>query len=146
MYGKLGLSLTDYMGPGVLTRWLHIYSQACDCHFTISFSLYLLYFFINFLSFFLSFFLPRCSVHVTSITFGISIGLTAVALIVERNEGLIDRTWVAGVSVSEIIISQVVTQVFILLVQITLLVTVVLFGFKVQTLCHCVTIRHCATV
>lgn len=85
VYGKLGLSLTDYMGPGVLT----------------------------------------------SITFGISIGLTAVALIVERNEGLIDRTWVAGVSVSEIIISQVVTQVFILLVQITLLLTVVLFGFKI---------------
>ncbi len=53
-------------------------------------------------------------------------------LIVERNEGLIDRTWVAGVNVPEIILSQVITQFFILLVQITLLVTVVIFGFKVS--------------
>ena len=64
-------------------------------------------------------------------TFGISIGLTAVALIVERNEGLIDRTWVAGVNVTEIIIAQVVTQFFILLVQIILLVVIVLCAFKV---------------
>ena len=107
--------------------------------FFISLFIFFLSLFSFFLSLFISsFFLPRCSVHVSSITFGISIGLTAVALIVERNEGLIDRTWVAGVSVSEIIISQVVTQVFILLVQITLLVTVVLFGFKVRT--------HCAIV
>lgn len=65
-------------------------------------------------------------------TFGISIGLTAVALIVERNEGLIDRTWVAGVNVTEIIIAQVVTQFFILLVQIILLVVIVLYAFKVS--------------
>lgn len=67
-----------------------------------------------------------------SMTFGISIGLTAVALIVERNEGLIDRTWVAGVNVTEIIIAQVVTQFFILLVQIILLVVIVLYAFKVS--------------
>ena len=65
-------------------------------------------------------------------TFGISIGLTAVALIVERNEGLIDRTWVAGVNVTEIIIAQVVMQFFILLVQIILLVVIVLYAFKVS--------------
>ena len=67
-----------------------------------------------------------------SMTFGISIGLTAVALIVERNEGLIDRTWVAGVNVTEIIIAQVVMQFFILLVQIILLVVIVLYAFKVS--------------
>lgn len=69
-------------------------------------------------------------------TFGISIGLTAVALIVERNEGLIDRTWVAGVNVTEIIIAQVVTQFFILLVQIILLVVIVLYAFKVSLFIH----------
>lgn len=67
-----------------------------------------------------------------SVTFGISIGLTAVSLIVERNEGLIDRTWVAGVNVTEIIIAQVVTQFFILLVQIILMVVVVVYAFKVS--------------
>lgn len=55
-----------------------------------------------------------------------------MALIVERNEGLIDRTWVAGVNVPEIIISQVLTQFFILLVQIALMVLVVVLGFKVS--------------
>lgn len=50
----------------------------------------------------------------------------------ERNEGLIDRTWVAGVNVVEIIIAQVVTQFCILLVQMVVLVTVLIFGFKVH--------------
>lgn len=54
-----------------------------------------------------------------------------MALITERNEGLIDRTWVAGVNVAEIIIAQIFTQFFILVVQITLLVVVAVFGFKV---------------
>lgn len=50
----------------------------------------------------------------------------------ERNEGLIDRTWVAGVNVVEIIIAQVITHFFILLVQISLMLVVVLCGFQVS--------------
>ena len=69
-----------------------------------------------------------------SIAFGISIGLCAIALITERNEGLIDRTWVAGVNVVEIIIAQVFTQFFILIIQMTLLIVVLIFGFKVLAL------------
>ncbi len=65
--------------------------------------------------------------------FGISIGLTAVSLIRERKEGLIDRTWVAGVNVTEIIIAQVVTQLFILIVQIILVLVVVLYAFKASS-------------
>jgi ABC-type multidrug transport system permease subunit len=42
-----------------------------------------------------------------------------------------DRTWVAGVNVAEIIISQVVTQFFILLVQIILMLVFVLWVFQV---------------
>ena len=67
-----------------------------------------------------------------SIMFGIAIGLTAVALIIERKEGLIDRTWVAGVNVTEIIIAQVVTQLFILVVQIILVVVVIIYAFEVS--------------
>ena len=55
-----------------------------------------------------------------------------MALIVERNEGLIDRTWVAGVNVTEIVISQILTQFFVLFVQTTLLLVVAIFGFKVH--------------
>lgn len=73
-----------------------------------------------------------CVLSFFSITFGISIGLCAMALIIERNEGLIDRTWVAGVNAAEIVIAQVVTQFFILAVQITLLLVVVIFAFKVN--------------
>lgn len=53
-------------------------------------------------------------------------------MITERNEGLIDRTWVAGVNITEIIIAQICTQFFILVIQITLLLTVAIFGFKVR--------------
>ena len=67
-----------------------------------------------------------------SIALGISIGLTAVVLIQERKDGLMDRTWVAGVNVTEIIISQVVTQFFILLVQILLMMVFILWVFKVR--------------
>ena len=66
-----------------------------------------------------------------STALGISIGLTAVVLIQERKEGLMDRTWVAGVNVTEVIISQVITQFFILLVQIVLMLVFVLWVFKV---------------
>ena len=69
----------------------------------------------------------------SSTALGISIGLTAVVLIQERKEGLIDRTWVAGVNVTEVIASQVITQFFILLVQILLMLVFVLFVFKVNT-------------
>ena len=73
-----------------------------------------------------------------SCALGISISLTAVVLIQERKEGLMDRTWVAGVNVTEIIISQVLTQFFILLVQIILMLIFVLWVFKVwQQLSNC---------
>ena len=55
-----------------------------------------------------------------------------MALIVERNEGLIDRTWVAGVNAAEIVLAQVFSQFFILAIQITLLLLVVIFAFKVS--------------
>lgn len=61
-----------------------------------------------------------------------SIALTAVALVVERNEGLLDRSWVAGVNVVEILISQVITQLVIIVVQIVLMVSITLWGFKVS--------------
>ena len=70
-------------------------------------------------------------IHFSSVTFGISIGLTALSFVTERKEGLLDRTWVAGVNVTEMVISQVLTQFFILLVQIFLLVIIVKFAFKV---------------
>ena len=79
---------------------------------------------------------PSCGHYVicilnNSVALGISIGMTSVVLIQERKDGLMDRTWVAGVNVTEIIISQVITQFFILLVQIILMLVFLLWVFKV---------------
>ena len=50
----------------------------------------------------------------------------------ERKEGLLDRSWVAGVNVAELLISQVITQLIIIIVQISLMVSITLWGFKVR--------------
>lgn len=47
--------------------------------------------------------------------------LTSSALIVERTEGMLDRSWVAGVSSVEVLMSHVVTQ-FVVMVGQTILV------------------------
>ena len=67
-----------------------------------------------------------------SITFGISIGLTALSFVMERKEGLLDRTWVAGVNVTEMVLAQILTQCIILFVQSTILILLVVFAFKVS--------------
>nr|BAM19380.1 ABC transporter [Papilio xuthus] len=47
---------------------------------------------------------------ILTIVFFLAVALTSSALIVERMEGLLDRSWVAGVSPGEILFSHVVTQ------------------------------------
>ncbi len=138
VYGQKGLSFIDYMGPGVISRWVSCVPVFPTDSLLASWLLTVMvidwqcvYAFHPIIELF-------CSLSACSLTFGISIALSAVVLIVERNEGLIDRTWVAGVNVPEIILSQVITQFCILLVQITLLVTVVVFGFKVSIIIMCI--------
>ena len=77
-----------------------------------------------------------CCVY--SITFYISIGLCAVVLVVERMQGLTERTWVAGVNASEIIIAQICTQSFIVAGQVVLLLCVSIFAFDVSDIECCV--------
>lgn len=48
---------------------------------------------------------------------GLSMTLTATQLITERKEGVIDRTWVAGVTVTEIILSQTFAFFFLELAE-----------------------------
>ena len=74
------------------------------------------------LSLFLNFF---------SITFSMSIGLTALLFVSERKEGLLDRTWVAGVNVTEMVLAQILTQCITLFVQSLILIILVKFAFKV---------------
>ena len=49
----------------------------------------------------------------------------------ERKEGLLDRTWVAGVNVTEMVLAQILTQCIILFVQSTAMILLVVFAFRV---------------
>lgn len=65
-----------------------------------------------------------------SIAFLAAVALTALAFVMERKEGLLERSLVAGVSSYEFLFSHVLTQLLVLCVQIALLLvfTFAVFG------------------
>ncbi|XP_037028450.1 ABC transporter G family member 20-like [Bradysia coprophila] len=69
---------------------------------------------------------------VLTIIFFLAVALTATTLIVERAEGLWDRSWVAGVSSSEILFSQVITQFVAMCGQTALVLIFVLVVFRIS--------------
>lgn len=66
-----------------------------------------------------------------SIVFFLAVALTSSALIIERTEGLLDRSWVAGVSPSEILFSHVITQFVVMCGQTSLVLIFMLVVFGV---------------
>ncbi|XP_077995446.1 ABC transporter G family member 20-like [Glandiceps talaboti] len=68
---------------------------------------------------------------ILSITYFLAVGLTALSLIIERKEGLLDRIWVAGVSSVELMIGHIMTQFITMFLQITLELVFILAVFKV---------------
>lgn len=64
------------------------------------------------------------------IIFFLAVGLTGEAFIAEKQDGLLDRSWVAGVLPSEIMFSHIATQFLVLLGQtaITLIFILLVFG------------------
>ncbi|XP_045524939.1 ABC transporter G family member 23 isoform X3 [Pieris brassicae] len=69
---------------------------------------------------------------ILTIVFFLAVALTSSALIVERTEGLLDRSWVAGVSPGEILFSHVVTQFVVMCGQtaLVLIFMILVFGVK----------------
>lgn len=63
--------------------------------------------------------------------FFLAVALTSSALIIERTEGLLDRSWVAGVSPGEILFSHVVTQFVVMCGQTTLVLVFMIMVFGV---------------
>jgi hypothetical protein len=47
-----------------------------------------------------------------------AVGLTALSFIIERKEGLLERSWVAGVTAFEVMLAHVVAQFIVMLVQV----------------------------
>ena len=68
---------------------------------------------------------------ILSIAFLAAIPLTAMVLVVERKHGLIERTTVAGVTNFQFILSHLITQFFVLLVQVVLLMICVFPIYKI---------------
>ncbi|KAJ7987453.1 hypothetical protein DPEC_G00326640 [Dallia pectoralis] len=68
---------------------------------------------------------------VLSITFYLAVGLTALSFVIERKEGLMDRCWVAGVSSLETILAHLISQLFVISVQVVLLLILMLVVFKI---------------
>jgi len=68
-----------------------------------------------------------------SIAFLAAVALTALAFVMERKEGLLERSLVAGVSSYEFLFSHVLTQVLVLSVQIFLLLIFTFLVFEIPS-------------
>lgn len=65
---------------------------------------------------------------ILTVVFFLAVALTSGAMIIERNEGMLERCLVSGISVLEILFSHVTTQCVVMLAQV---ISVLLFGFVV---------------
>lgn len=68
---------------------------------------------------------------VLSIAFLAAVALTALAFVMERKEGLLERSLVAGVSSTEFMLSHVLTQLLVLSVQVVLLLVFTFLVFEI---------------
>ncbi|CAG2100651.1 unnamed protein product [Medioppia subpectinata] len=68
---------------------------------------------------------------IISVIYFMAVGLTALTLVVERKEGLMERSLVAGLKMHEILASQVILQFFIVTLQATLLMIFTFLVFEV---------------
>jgi ABC-type multidrug transport system permease subunit len=57
-----------------------------------------------------------------SIIFFSAIGLTALIFVVEKKEGLLERSWIAGVTTVEVMLAHIIVKFFIQFIQIILMV------------------------
>ncbi|XP_003246532.1 ABC transporter G family member 20 isoform X2 [Acyrthosiphon pisum] len=69
---------------------------------------------------------------ILTIVFFLAVALTSSALIIERTEGLLDRSWVAGVTPLEILFSHVITQFVVMCGQTALVLIFMIIVFGVE--------------
>ncbi|XP_044743835.1 ABC transporter G family member 23 isoform X2 [Chrysoperla carnea] len=69
---------------------------------------------------------------ILTIVFFLAVALTSSALIIERTEGLLDRSWVAGVTPTEVLFSHVVTQFVVMCGQTALVLIFMIIVFGVE--------------
>ena len=68
---------------------------------------------------------------IVSVTYFMAVGLTALAFITEQKEGLLDRSWVAGVTVIEVTLAHVLSQILIMIAQVLVVVICMVYVFQI---------------
>ncbi|XP_071806298.1 ABC transporter G family member 20-like [Asterias amurensis] len=68
---------------------------------------------------------------IVTIVFFLAMGITALSLVIERKEGLLDRSWVAGVSATEVMLSHVLVQGTLTILQSVIVLVFVLGVFSI---------------
>lgn len=70
---------------------------------------------------------------VISITYVMATGLTALAFILEKRDGLLERSLVSGVTTSQILLAHASVQVLVMTIQIGLVLTFTFFVFEIPS-------------
>ena len=70
---------------------------------------------------------------VVSISYIMATGLTALAFILERRDGLFERSLVAGVDTFQILIAHAMTQIIVMVVQILLVLVFTFLVFDIPS-------------
>eukprot|EP00090_Calanus_glacialis_P013108 TRINITY_DN21732_c0_g1_i1.p1 TRINITY_DN21732_c0_g1~~TRINITY_DN21732_c0_g1_i1.p1 ORF type:complete len:794 (-),score=171.87 TRINITY_DN21732_c0_g1_i1:630-3011(-) len=68
---------------------------------------------------------------ILSITYFMAVGLTSISFIIERKEGLLDRSWIAGVTTLEVMFAHVVAQFVVMVVQVGFVLIFMILVFEV---------------
>lgn len=69
---------------------------------------------------------------ILTIVHSMALGFSAMVVIIERNEGLLDRTWVAGVSNSELTLANFLCSSLVNLVQVVITLGFMLAAFQLE--------------
>ncbi|CAF4035754.1 unnamed protein product, partial [Rotaria sordida] len=67
-----------------------------------------------------------------SIIFFLAIGLTGLLFVVEKKEGLLERTWITGVTTIELMFAHIIVKFFIQIIQVILLLTFTHYIFNIE--------------
>ena len=82
----------------------------------------------------ITYFMAVCTVHYSTVqcsTVCVQVGLTSISFIIERKEGLLDRSWIAGVTSLEVMLAHVVAQFVVMVVQVGFVLVFMLLVFQV---------------
>ena len=70
---------------------------------------------------------------ILTIVHSMALGYSAMIIIIERNEGLLDRTWVAGVTAGEFALAHFIVSLVVNLLQVIVTLVFMILIFQVRS-------------